>query len=458
MNFNATPAENFEYIASAVERAGGRAYFVGGCVRDGLLGKSPKDTDIEIYGLEADAIERILRRRFRVEIVGKSFGVWILKGCDIDVSMPRRERKSGIGHKAFEIEGDPNMTPREACARRDFTINAILRDILTGEIVDPFGGVEDLRRGLLRHTSERFAEDPLRVLRAMQFAARFDFDVAPETVGLCSQIPFENLPCERVFEEWKKMLLKGVKISRGLEFLKNCGWVKYFPELSACVGCPQDREWHPEGDVYTHTAFCLDTFALERTGDDREDLIVGLAVLCHDFGKPLCTKRDPDGHIRSRGHDILGVRPTENFLNRLTREKSLIAEVVPLVERHMAILDLWRSQCGDGAIRRLARKVGRIDRLVRVDSADRGGRPPIVPEPSPQGLWILEKARELQVQDSAPKPLLMGRHLIEMGLSPSAKFADILDAVYEAQLDGEFADLDGARAFAEKLLEDGGFM
>ena len=148
MNFNATPAENFEYIASAVERAGGRAYFVGGCVRDGLLGKSPKDTDIEIYGLEADAIERILRRRFRVEIVGKSFGVWILKGCDIDVSMPRRERKSGIGHKAFEIEGDPNMTPREACARRDFTINAILRDILTGEIVDPFGGVEDLRRGL----------------------------------------------------------------------------------------------------------------------------------------------------------------------------------------------------------------------------------------------------------------------------------------------------------------------
>ena len=448
----ASAEENAKYIAAEVEKEGGRAYYVGGCVRDSLLGRENKDTDIEIYGLATDKIDRLLKRRFRVEIVGKSFGVWILKGCGFDVSMPRRERKVGEGHKAFAIEGDPFMSPREACARRDFTINAILRDILTGEIVDPFNGRADLERGILRHTSERFGEDPLRVLRAMQFAARFDFCVAPETVALCAKIPFENLPQERVFEEWKKMLLKGIRISRGLDFLRDCSWVKYFPELSACVGCPQDKEWHPEGDVFAHTGFCLDCFAKERIGDEREDLVVGFAVLCHDFGKPLCTKLDADGHIRSHGHDILGVKPAERFMNRLTREKSLIAEILPLVERHMAVLDLWRNRCGDAAIRRLAGKVGRIDRLVRIDSADRGGRPPIVPDPSPQGEWILERAKALQIQDSAPKPILMGRHLIEMGFRPSPNFSKILTATYEAQLDGAVSDLDSAREFAKKLL------
>ena len=446
--------KNLRYIAEAVAAEGGRAYFVGGCVRDKFLGRENKDIDIEIYGIEADKIDAILRRRFRVEVVGKSFGVWILKGCDIDVSMPRRERKVGEGHKAFEIDGDPFMSPVEACRRRDFTINSMLEDILSGEIVDPFGGLEDMRKKILRHTSERFSEDPLRVLRAMQFAARFDFDVAGETVDLCAKIPFENLPMERVFEEWKKMILKGVAISKGLNFLRDCGWVKYFPELCACVGCQQDKQWHPEGDVYAHTGYCMDCFARERVGDEREDLVVGLAVLCHDMGKPLCTTHDPDGHIRSHGHDILGVKPAERFLGRITREKALIAEVLPLVKRHMAILDLWRNKSGDSAIRRLAREVVRIDRLVRVDSADRGGRPPIVPEPSPQGLWILERARILAVQDSAPKPILQGRHLIEMGLKPSPRFSGILSAAYEAQLDGEIFDIDSARDFARKLLEN----
>ena len=138
---------------------------------------------------------------------------------------------------------------------------------------------------------------------------------------------------------------------------------------------------------------------------------------------------------------------------RLTREKSLIAEVIPLVERHMAILDLWRNQCGDSAIRRLAGKVGRIDRLVRIDSADRAGRPPVVPEPSPQGEWILERARALQVQDSAPKPFVMGRHLIAMGLTPSKEFSEILEQIYEAQLDGAFDNFEDALTYTQNLLE-----
>ena len=441
-----------EFLAREARAAGGRAYCVGGCVRDALLGVEPKDVDVEIYGLEAEKIERILSKKFRFEIVGKSFGVWILKGLDIDVSMPRTERKTGAGHKAFEIVGDPFLTPKEACARRDFTINAILYDILSGDIIDEFGGMGDLKNKILRHTSERFSEDPLRVLRAMQFAARFNLDVAPETVELCSKIEMENLPEERIFEEWKKLILKGVEISRGLFFLRDCGWVKYFRELADMAGCPQDPRWHPEGDVYVHTAHCMDSFAKKRVGDDREDLIVGLAVLCHDMGKPKCTTIGDDGAIHSYGHDVIGGKVARKFLEHLTREKSIVEEVVPLVERHMAVLDLWRSNAGDGAIRRLAGKVKRIDRLVRLDDADRNGRPPIEPEDSPQGLWIMQRAEALAIKDSAPKPILLGRHLIELGLVPSVKFKDILNAAYEAQLDGAFFDVEHAIKYAKDNL------
>lgn len=447
-------ADACAFIFESARELGGRAYFVGGCVRDALFGATPKDFDIEVYGLSPRILEEMLARKFRVEKVGKSFGVWILKGYDIDVSIPRRERKTGEGHRAFDIECDPNLSAEEASARRDFTINAVLYDPLDGKIVDPYGGESDLRRGVLRHTSDRFSEDPLRVLRAMQFSARFSMEVAPETVELCSKIPFENLPIERVFGEWKKLILKGRKISRGLNFLRDCGWLKYFPELAATSGCPQDSHWHPEGDVYTHTGFALDAYASARTGDEREDLVVGLAVLCHDFGKPLCTTFGDDGKIHSHGHDILGVKPTRKFLARLTREKSLVEEVVPLVERHMAILDLWRVKAGDSAIRRLARKVGRIDRLVRVDFADRNGRGEgEYKDDSPQGKWISERAAELEVRDSVPKPIVMGRHLQGLGMKPSREFGKILSALYEAQLDGEFSDLAGGMERLRGMLE-----
>ncbi len=441
------------YIFESAKKLGGAAYFVGGCVRDALLGLTPKDLDIEVYGLEPQKLEKMLREKFRVEMVGKSFGVWILKGYDIDVSIPRRERKTGEGHKAFDVESDPFMSIEEACARRDFTINAILYDRLADKIIDPYNGVDDLKNGIIRHTSSRFSEDSLRVLRAMQFAARFDMSVASETIELCSKIGFENLPQERVFEEWKKLLLKGEKISRGLNFLRDCGWIKYFPELAATVDCKQDPEWHPEGDVFTHTGLSLDAFASRRTGEPREDLVVGLAVLCHDFGKPRCTFVGDDNKIHSYGHDVMGAEPTRKFLSRLTREKSLIDEVLPLVERHMAILDLWRVQAGDSAIRRLARKVIRIDRLVRVDFADRNGRGEDFNDESPQGDWISERAAILEIKDSAPKPIVMGRHLEALGMKPSRKFGEILSHLYEEQLDGIFDNLEDGLKRLHKMLE-----
>jgi tRNA nucleotidyltransferase (CCA-adding enzyme) len=287
----------------------------------------------------------------------------------------------------------------------------------------------------------------------MQFVARFDLTPAQETIELCRGISREGLPEERLFGEWQKLLLKGVQIGKGLDFLRQTGWVRLFPELAALIGCKQDAKWHPEGDVWNHTCLCLDAFARHRTGDDYEDLVVGLAVLCHDFGKPATT-RFQDGHLRSLGHDEAGVEPTLSFLRRLTREERLLREVPPLVQCHMQPFALWRAKAGDAAVRRLAAKVGRIDRLLRVARADDEGRPPEKAGGTSGGedlRWLSECAERLRVAAEAPKPILMGRHLIEMGYAPSKKFKEWLDAVYEAQLDGAFTDLPGAKAYFKTI-------
>ena len=274
-------------IARAVRAAGGCAYMVGGAVRDLILGgREVKDVDLEVYGLEPERLKRVVGERFAFDECGLSFGVMKIKDFDIDVSLPRRESKRGIGHKGFLVDSDPFLPIPEAASRRDFTINAMYYDPLADVFEDPFGGIEDLRRRVLRHVSPKFVEDPLRVLRGMQFIARFDLHPAPETVEICRTVTMEDLPPERLFEEWSKLLVKGVHIGRGLAFLRDTGWVRYFPELQRLINCEQDPKWHPEGDVWNHTCLCLDAFARRRVGDYGEDLIVGLAVLCHDFGKP----------------------------------------------------------------------------------------------------------------------------------------------------------------------------
>lgn len=439
------------WVAEAVAAAGGRACLVGGCVRDALLGRAPKDADVEVAGLEASALEALLRQAFRVETVGRAFGIFLLKGLEVDVALPRRESKAGTGHKAFAVEGDPWLDPASAAARRDFTINAISWDILSGEIIDPHDGRADLQAGILRHVSPAFSEDPLRVLRAMQFAARFDFQIAAETVVRCQSIEPEDLPAERLFEEWAKLMRCGIRPSRGLAFLRDCGWVQYFPELAALIDCPQDPQWHPEGDVWTHTLHCMDAFAEQRTGDDWEDLVVGFAVLCHDFGKPSTTVSDPDGRIRSPGHDITGLPPTETFLRRLSQHRELIDAVLPLVETHMRPAELYKSQASDGAIRRLARKV-RIDRLIRVTQADMAGRPPL-PADFPAGAWLAARAQDLQVADASPRPILLGRHLVARGWKPGPAFKPVLEAAFEAQIEGAFAEEAGALAWLDHYLQ-----
>lgn len=447
-------------FARDVRNAGGTAYIVGGAVRDLMLDRCDiKDVDIEVFGLPADRIERIAGRHWGFDECGASFGVLKLKGVDIDISLPRTESKTAIGHKGFAIESNPFLSIREAASRRDFTVNAMYFDPLEAKMEDPFGGAGDLNAHILRHVSEKFSEDPLRVLRGMQFAARFRLCAAAETIDVCRKMTIENLPPERLFSEWTKLIIKGEEISRGLEFLKDSGWLGYFPELKALCECRQDPRWHPEGTVWEHTKLSMDYFAQNRIGDDSEDLIVGLAVLCHDFGKPATTRWDSErGRLRSLGHDVAGVAPTVSFLRRLTNEERILSEVPPLVENHMKPYAMWKAKSGDAAVRRLALKTGRIDRLVRVCRADDMGRVLEPSETSPRGIelsWLLEAAERLKVKDTAPKPILMGRHLIELGFKPSKEFSDILKTVFNAQLNGEFSNLDGAKKFLREHVLSG---
>ena len=248
-------------------------------------------------------------------------------------------------------------------------------------------------------------------------------------------------------------MLKGKNFSGGLEFLKKTGWLRFFPELEALDGCPQEPEWHPEGDVWVHTLHCLDAFAKERIGEDWEDLVIGFAVLCHDLGKPRTTKIGEDGRIRSPMHEPEGEAPTRSFLSRLTNQVDLHEEVVPLVRRHLTPRVFYKDQASDGAIRRLAAKVKRIDRLVRVAAADIAGRPPRKDD-FPEGPWLLKRAEELKVRDSEPQPIIMGRHLIERGLQPGPPFTPILNQCFEAQLEGEFHTLKDGLCFLDQTITD----
>ena len=442
-------------VCRAIAAAGGRAWLVGGVVRDGFLGLSTGDLDLEVFGLSAADLRSTLEKEFELDLVGQSFGIIKLRGWPIDVGLPRREAKIGLGHKGFEVHSDPDMSLPEAAARRDFTINSIYHDPLTGQVEDPFGGLDDLAHGKLRHTSPAFGQDPLRVLRGMQLAARFNLEVVSETVEICRDIEPEGLTSERIFGEWTKLVTLGKVPSRGLDFLKECGWLQYFPDLEALLGVPQDPAWHPEGDVWVHTLHCLDAFAAEKIGHPWEDLVVGLAVLCHDLGKPDTTTCE-DGVIRSPGHEKRSVEVTEDFLGRMTNHRKLLAEVNLLVAEHMRPSTLFKAKASDAAIRRLAARVGRIDRLVRVARADVLGRPPLTSTGYPAGDWLLAAARRLDVEMHPPEPLVLGRHLMTLGQQPGPAFGRILAKCYDAQLEGKFTTVEAGIHYAELLMNNPG--
>ncbi len=449
-----TPAALARILDETPELA--RSFLVGGCVRDWLLGQPVEDFDVEVYGLDFDGLVTALGRWGRADLVGHSFGVVKLTldgGPTFDFTLPRRDSKVAPGHRGFEIEIDPGIDPREAASRRDFTINALMFDWQREGLLDFYGGQEDLRRRTLRHTSRAFGDDPLRVLRGMQFVARFSLTPAEETLEVCRSIRerFNELSVERVREEWSKWAARSSRPSLGLAFLRDAGWLAHFPEIDRLRSTPQDPEWHPEGDVFVHTGHCLDALvglaAWQDAAPDRR-IVLTLAVLAHDFGKPECTAtalRDGRERVISPGHEPAGGPITERFLERIGMPQAIRARVVPLVTNHLAHM----NEPTPRAVRRLARRLApsTIADLMTVIRADAYGRPPLAAI-DPEGLdTLLAQAAALELEAQAPRPLLLGRHLIEVGLSPGPRFGEILEAAFEAQLDGSFGDMDSAQAW-----------
>jgi len=428
-----------------LNEAGARdVLIVGGFVRDTLLGIQSKDVDIEVYGMGLDQIQsKLTAAGLRVDAVGKAFGVLKIDN-QIDVSVPRRDNKVGVGHRGFDIVPDPDMSIEDAASRRDFTINSMAMR-MDGTIVDPHGGQVDLPVGYLRATDPKtFVEDPLRVMRAMQFASRFQMILDPRTEEICrGMAQFKSeLPKERMWEEWKKWALKGCAPSFGLQTLLHTYWLD--PEIKALVRTPQDKEWHPEGDVFIHTCHVVDAAARiaerEQLGD-HDRIVLLFAALCHDFGKPPTTKFE-DGRWRAKGHCEAGVEPAEAFLERIGAPRSVIVEVLPLISEHLVHAGI--DNPSDRAIRRLANRIApaTITALGRVVEADHSGRPPLPPG-NPFKSWT-DRADQLDIATDKPAPILMGRHLMGMGIKPGRLMGEMLDAAFEAQLDGEFSDIDGA--------------
>jgi tRNA nucleotidyltransferase (CCA-adding enzyme) len=426
-------------VAEAVARKGGRALVVGGYVRDRLLGIESKDLDIEVFGLSFEELERLLWTFGEVIHIGKAFGVFRVKGIDIDFSLPRRDSKVRPGHTGFDVAYDPGMSFAEAARRRDLTINSIGLDPLTLDYLDPHGGRRDLREKRLRATDpQHFPEDPLRGLRVAGFSARFEMAPDEELKKLCSRLDLSELSAERVFGELEKLLLRSEKPSIGFELLRETALLRFFPEIQALVGVPQEPDWHPEGDVWIHTMMVLDEAAKLRTGNGEDDLALMYGALAHDFGKPATT-HTIGGRITSYEHDVKGAVLAEAFLERLRAPKELTTRVEALVRHHLAPALFHKNGATAKAYRRLARDLDasgvRPELLLAVATADHLGRTTddAFARRFPSGEHFKKTMESLELTVEAPKDAVLGRHLIARGLSPGPEFGRILAECRDVQ-------------------------
>jgi tRNA nucleotidyltransferase (CCA-adding enzyme) len=418
--------------------------FVGGCVRDHLLGNDSLDIDIELYGLEnTNALSDILKPFGKINEVGKSFGVFKFRyeGYAIDLSLPRTENKSAKGHKGFEVQTYSEIDFATASRRRDFTINSMGYNPQTQSLLDPHNGACDLSAKILRCVDpSTFVEDPLRLLRAVQFAARFDLACDPQLLALCSQMitqgALKELPKERIFEELKKLFLLSQKPSIGMELLHEMGGLPFFTPLDLYEQTPQDPATHPEGNVWIHTLMALDKMADLRIADPKRDLIRMFAVLLHDCAKPITTVIE-NGKVNAPHHAQEGVEVGRVFLEKITDEHGFVEAVLPLIRYHGQVRKIHGKS--ESEILYLSTHV-RIEDLIPVAQADYLGREFTQPAPATfsAGEWLHAQASKLGVLSSPPAALIMGRDLIAMGLAPDERFKEILDHAYKAQLDQKF--------------------
>jgi tRNA nucleotidyltransferase (CCA-adding enzyme) len=447
-----------------------KAIVVGGAVRDHFLTIEHTDYDIEVYGVEnIHFLAQLLEHFGSVSMVGKSFGVLklTLEGYVFDFSLPRIEKKVAEGHRGFSITIDGALAFQVAAKRRDFTMNAIGYDIEKRYFLDPYGGCQDIEHRVLKCVDKQsFQEDPLRVYRGIQFAARFRFILEEQTLQLCKEMValgmLDELPKERVFAEWKKLLLQAKKPSVGFGLMQSLGMLHYFPELEALQGVPQSAKWHPEGDVWIHTLLCVDAMATllrkeEKVCDEKEYLQLMFAILCHDLGKAVTTTfNEKKGDYQAIGHEVAGVALTKTLLYRVMDEHHFIESITPFVLHHLKPSQFYKSGAKSGAIRRLATKVN-IEKLVKVAKADFLGR---TTQEAQQGVyvageWLLMRAEALKVKSEALPNLLQGKDLIALGLEPSKQFKKILDEVYALYLEGILYSKEEAIHYVKERYKSG---
>lgn len=440
-------------IAEQVAKLGGSAYYVGGYVRDLLLGKENKDIDVEIHGVTPAALEAILDGLGTRLSMGESFGIYGLKGYDLDIAMPRKETLRGTGHRDFDIFVDPFAGTEKAAIRRDFTVNALMQNVLTGEIVDHFGGKEDLKNGVIRHVSDAtFAEDALRVLRAAQFSARFGFAVAPETTALCRTMTLSHLARERIEGEMKKALLKSDRPSIFFERLREMGQLhEWFPELKALIGVPQPPLYHAEGDAWTHTMMVLDEGARLR-GRAENPYAFMLSCMAHDLGKALCTK-EIDGVYHAYNHEKIGLPAVKRLLTRLTSERKVIAYVMNMTEYHMKPNVAARQNSSVKSTNKMFDASPDPEGLIAIALADDRGRIAGVPKPSTED-FLSERLKIFR--ETMARPFVTGKDLIAAGITPGTHFSEILDYAHKLRLAGVEKEnaLKQTVAFAKKRMKE----
>lgn len=449
-----------------------RALLVGGFVRDVFLEREAKDADVEVYGVAPDKLEEMVRELFsQVESVGSSFGILkvrLAEDYELDIGVPRKEAKVGPGHRGFSVETDPGLSLRDAARRRDFTVNAIAIDPLSGATHDPYGGLDDIKGYVLRHVdADTFREDPLRVYRGVQLAARLEFVIEDKTLSLMKEMvtkgELEELSKERVTDELKKLLLKAEKPSRGFEYLQDLGIIsRYYPELEALRTTQQEPEWHPEGSVWTHTLLVIDVAARlihEREFSAEDQLTVMLGALCHDLGKPSTTKSE-NGRWRSKGHEEAGEQPTKQFFTKGIFGKTIEQRVIRIVKDHLKpgvlLRELEKGQLDDkqyaNAIRRLLRRLGDVpvEVFLTVTEADKRGRgfADALTAPYVTGERMRRAIAENDLLTAVKTPLLSGGEIIELtGVTPGPKVGELQKIVEEAQDAGTIATREEAITF-----------
>lgn len=437
-------------IAKEVNEIGGTAYFVGGCVRDSILGIPNKDIDIEIHNVTPYILKNILKGLGNVQsrTVGNNFGIYNIDGYDLDIALPRKETAIGKGHKDFRIDVDAYLPLKDSARRRDFTINALMENVLTGEIKDYFGGLDDLHNGIIRHIDDStFIEDPLRVLRACQFTARFNFKIAPETINLCKTMDLSTLPKERIAGELTKALLKAKKPSVFFNSLYECGQTEWFKEVYALKGIKQNSVYHPEGDVYVHTMSVLDQAReLFSTGIDNPDnhLPFMLSALCHDFGKVNTTEINSKGRLCALKHEITGIPIANDFLNRIYNNKGFTKYVDNMIEYHMKAHNCFNNRSRTRTTNLMFDKLLYPKDFIQLVYADSTGHD-LDNLDNKQFNMFLEKAmaesgflidRYFDYGKRISEPHITADDLIELGLKPSPLFTTILDKTWNMHLKG----------------------